>query len=256
MKNSNDFSSTPSDIQLEDNLRMKMRLLFGRRKEIIRKMSGPGLVLLVIVLVAGGIFFYYSRINNAKQAAIDEKQKQAAIEKAETTENAFVSDVSMALDSKPEVVPIPESIPRSENFQMREVVFGGYETTMGGEMKDSPLKVYDVRSEALVSKDGKQAKLYISWRTNKLAISQVVYSKNGATPDILLEDGLGFSHALIIGKFDFDTRYTYIVKAKDRWGNPAQSEQFSAYSGKKADSIVTLIANEFKKMFSWTGVMK
>lgn len=256
MKNSDDYSDVSFSSHPEDNMRMKALLLLGKMKGSRKMMFRGGMILLVLVLFVGGIFFYYSRMDNAKQVAFDEQQKQAAIEKAKTTENAFVSDVSTALNKEEKTVFIPKSIPKSENFQMREVVFGGYETTMGGEIKDAPLKIYDVRSEALTSKDGKQAKLYISWRTNKLAVSQVIYSKPGKAPDILLEDGVGFSHALIIGKFDFDTRYSYVVKAKDRWGNSVESDQFSAYSGKKADSIIEMIANEFKDIFSWTKPTK
>lgn len=253
MGNIDDFSGGPFYDPNKKNTLLKSWILFWKKNVFEKRFLKIFLVLLAIFLVVGGGFLAYSKISNSRQAAIDEQQKQAAVEKAKSQENAFVSDVLNSLKDEAKTLPIPASVPRSENFQMREVVFGGFETTSGGEMKDTPLKIYDVRSESLVSKDGKQAKLYISWRTNKLAVSQVVYAKPGSSPNILLEDGVGFSHALIIGKFDFDTRYTYVVKAKDRWGNEAESEQLNAYSGKKADSIITLISNEFKKIFNWTG---
>ena len=208
--------------------------------------------ILLLLFVVAGIALGYYWVRNARQIAEDKIQKQLAIEKAKSTENVFVGD-SVVEEKKAEVTQLPTFVPRSENFQMREAIFGSYEPTTGGEVKSTPLKISDVRSEVLVSKDGKEAKLYIAWKTNKLAVSQILYSKNATQPNLLSEDGLSLSHALILGKFDFDTRYTYYVKAKDRWGNEIRSAEFSIYSGQKADSVFFLIANEFKKIFKWTG---
>ena len=213
-----------------------------------------GSALLLLFLVAGISLGYYW-VRNSQKVAEDEIQKQIAIEAAKSSENVFIGDA--LVDPKKaatETVSLPVFVPRSENFQMREAIFGSFEPSMGGEVKSTPLEVFDVRSELLVSKDGKEAKLFIAWRTNKLAISQVIYSKNADPANLLSEDGLSLSHALILGKFDFDTRYTYYVKAKDRWGNEIRSDDFSVYSGQKEDSVFLLIANEFKKLFKWTGV--
>jgi hypothetical protein len=226
-------------------------MYYEKRRKIFNFLG----IVAVIVFAVSGLLFYYSGFKVAQKTLEEEKQKQEAVEKAKSKENVFVNDVSSMMQKEQEQTKlVPIYIPKSENFQMREVVIGGYETSMGGEMKDSPLKVYDVRSEVLSSKDGKNVKLYISWKTNKLAISEVHYSKAGGVPNVLSEEGPGFSHALIIGKFDFSTRYTYSVKAKDRWGNQVESDEFIAYSGQKTDSVFMLITKEFKKLFNWTGM--
>lgn len=211
-------------------------------------------VVLMLFLVVAGLSLGYVALQNAKRAAELELQKQAALEKAKSQENVFVGDPVIVEKKTAEVATLPAFVPRSENFQMREAIFGSYDPSVGNEVKSTPLKVFDVRSEVLVSKDGKEAKLFIAWRTNKLAVSQVFYSKEAASPNLLSEDGLSLSHALILGKFDFGTRYTYYVKAKDRWGNEVRSEELSVYSGQKTDSVFLLITNEFKKLFNWTGM--
>ena len=211
-------------------------------------------------VIGGSVAYYYGfqMTQDAKRSLADEQQKQAAIEKSKTQENVFVQDVVLPIkpvENDPAVVP--DSIPRSENFQLREIVFNGYGNggSTDGEIKDTPLKVSNVYSEVLVSKDGKEVKLYISWKTNKLAKSNVSYSRSGGADIILSEDGAGYSHSLVIGKFEFDTRYTYSVKASDRWGNVAKSDDFVAFSAKKENNIFTVLSNEFNKMFGWVGTM-
>ncbi len=220
------------------------------KQKINRKKNG---VVLMLFLVLAGILLGYFFLQKAKRTAEVEIQKQAALEKAKIKENVFVGDTEIVEKKTAEVVSLPAFVPRSENFQMREAIFGNYDPSAGDEVKSTPLKLFDVRSEVLVSEDGKESKLFIAWRTNKLAISQVIYAKNTEPVSLLSEDGLSFSHALIVGKFDFDTRYTYHVKAKDRWGNEVRSEDFNVYSGKKADSVFLLITSEFKKLFNWMG---
>lgn len=211
------------------------------------KLFKVGGVVMILLILAGGTAYYFLKIRkDAAQPAPVETQLPIPEDK----DNAFVNDVSGVQDVDPEPV-IPASISQSENYAIREMTFGGYEIDTSGEVKNTPLTISDIKGETLVSKDGKQTKLLFSWKTNKLATSDVTYAKNdGPVKVTLSEAGPGFSHALILS-FEPATRYTYSIMARDSWGNTVSSEKFSAFTSTKSDNVIDLITAQFKQMFSW-----
>jgi hypothetical protein len=217
----------------------------------LAKLFSVGGVILVLLLLLG-IAGYYIYKN---LSGISSKNTTTQVEMSipESAQNVFINDVS-GVQPIGDQGNFPNSVSQSEHYGVREITFGGYEVDMSGEAKNIPLKILNVKGETMVSKDGKNTSLLFSWKTNKLATSEVTYAKNdGPIKNTLSEQGPGLSHALILN-FEPATRYTYFIVAKDRWGNTTTSEKFSAYTAVKSGNIVDLIASQFKQIFSWMNI--
>jgi hypothetical protein len=119
-------------------------------------------------------------------------------------------------------------------------------------MDNAPLEISDIKSEAFNSKDGKESQLLISWKTSKLSISEIDYSKDGSeNPKTLQEKYYGFNHNAVLAKLDMAATYNYEIKARDRWGNEISSEKFRAYTGSKIISVFDLIVKAIGDTFGW-----
>jgi hypothetical protein len=140
----------------------------------------------------------------------------------------------------------------SENFAIKEIKFGGDVSLLASSYENFPLKLTDVRSQIVTTKNKDEFQLLVYWKTNKLAISSIAYSKMGAdTPRKISEDDFGFSHSVIIPKLDPATAYTYVISAKDKWGNTITSDKYSAYTGAKDVSVFELIVKAAEDTFGW-----
>jgi len=209
-----------------------------------------GGVILVLLFLVGALVYYSFKFLRNTPAQTPAQTVDISI--PESAGNVFVNDVSGVQPADNQT--LPQNASRSENYTLKEITFGGYEVDMSGEAKNTPLIISNVKGETMVSKDGQQTRLLISWKTNKLATSTVTYAKNdGPIKNTLSEQGPGLSHALILN-FEPATRYTYFITAKDRWGNTATSDKFSAYTSIKAGNVIDLIAQQFRQIFSWTGM--
>ena len=108
------------------------------------------------------------------------------------------------------------------------------------------------KTKIFLTKDGKEAQALISWRTNKLAVSEISYAKiNSPTEKKLQETDFAFNHSVILTKLDLDSTYTINVQARDHWDNRMISDKFSIYTGSKAISVFDLIAKEINAVFGW-----
>lgn len=211
-----------------------------------------GSIVLVLLLLIGGSVYYGLKFIKKPKAETPNRQKEISIPK--NAENVFVNDVSGVQEAAENSTEILSSASQSENYMIREITFGGYEVDMSGEVKNTPLEILNAKGETAVSRDGKEVKLVFSWKTNKLAVSRFTYAKNdGPAKNTLSEQGPGLSHALIV-KLEPSSRYTYFVTAKDRWGNAATSEKFSIFTSTKNDNVIDLISQQFRQIFSWTGM--
>lgn len=217
----------------------------------IAKFFGVGGIILVLLFCLGLGGYYVFK--NLHKTLNQNSTSQAEISLPETQDSVFVNDVS-GVQAAGDQKAFPSSVSKSENYALREITFGGYEVDMSGEAKNIPLQIMDIKGETVVSKDGKNTNLLFSWKTNKLAKSEVTYAKNdGPIKNTLSEDGPGLSHALILN-FEPATRYTYYITATDHWGNTTTSEKFSAYTSIKSNNIVDLIAEQFKQIFNWVNI--
>lgn len=140
----------------------------------------------------------------------------------------------------------------SENYRVSQVKFGGNAVIENGKSRDAKLEIYQVKSENIISQEDNEPRIFISWKTNKEAISNVEYAKSDGKNAInISEEGYGFEHTMLLKNMEFSTIYTYRIEAKDKWGNKVNTEYFSAYTGDKSESIFDLITNAVEDVFGW-----
>jgi hypothetical protein len=143
------------------------------------------------------------------------------------------------------------AIATSENFKLKEISLGG--TLIASANGDNlPLEISDIQSQAFTSKDGKDTQILISWKTNKLAVSEISYGKNNSTDTKTLQEKFyGFNHNAVLVKLDLATTYVYTIKSTDKWGNAVTSDNFGIYTGSKVASVFDLIIKALSDTFSW-----
>lgn len=149
---------------------------------------------------------------------------------------------------------LPESakgvVLASENYKAKQVRFGGSVAVLSDE--NLPLKITDMKGETFLDKKQKEAELVISWRTNKLAISEIeYYQNNGQNPKKENEKSFGFNHGIIISGLEPATAYVYSIKSRDRWGNETNSDYYAVYTGSKMVSVFELIVKALEETFGW-----
>ncbi|HFC76862.1 MAG TPA: hypothetical protein ENJ27_01390 [Candidatus Moranbacteria bacterium] len=210
---------------------------------------------LIIVIFIGGLSFvgwkYFDNKNNVKN------ENKIAISKKLNTQNKAKnknssSDEEKIVDKITKSNNLSNDISSSKNYKIKQLKFGGNIILGGDEDRNIPLKIYDVKSEIVTAQEDGEPKFLITWKTNKAAISDVIYSKNdGSKSKTIAEDGYGFDHSVLLKNMDFATIYIYKIKSKDRWQNKISTEYFSAYTGAKSESIFDLIFNAVHDVFGW-----
>lgn len=150
--------------------------------------------------------------------------------------------------------PLPESakgvVLASENYKAKQVRFGGSVAVLSDE--NIPVKITDVKGETFLDKKQEEAELVISWRTNKLAISEIeYYQNNGQNPKKENEKSFGFNHGMIISELEPATAYIYSIKSRDRWGNETNSDYYAVYTGSRMVSVFELIIGAMEETFGW-----
>lgn len=140
----------------------------------------------------------------------------------------------------------------SENFGIREIKFGGDVALLAASDQDVPIKITDIRSEVITTKNQDEFKLLVYWKTNKLAESSIEYSNmGGSNSHVVKENDYGYSHSIILSGLQPATAYVYQINARDKWGNTIDSDRYSAYTGSKQASVIDLIMGAVKDTFSW-----
>ncbi len=141
---------------------------------------------------------------------------------------------------------------RSENFRLGEVAIGGEIGLRADADQFVPLGITFVRGEAVPDKNKKDARVLITWKTTKAAISTLRYGKSGATPSQTYEEeGYGVNHSAVISGLEQATTYTYLIQSRDRWGNTVQSDTYAVYTGARTISLFELISGALGDIFGW-----
>lgn len=149
---------------------------------------------------------------------------------------------------------IPSQSYSSRNFRSPEISFGGSAITVpSGEQALDP-EIVDLRSELLTTKRDGEAKFLISWKTTKPCVSSIAYKKEGETREKMIsENDFGYLHSAALSPLAFSTSYSYLVSAKDRWGNVASADKMTFYTGAPNISILDFLVGAFRDMFGWAG---
>lgn len=237
---------------VEENESELMFQAFQQKKALKKKiLKIAGSVSIVLLMIIAGASVYLRNKNSQQIAA---PIKQAQIEIPQDKDHIIVNETG---DVSKEQNNLAENDSRgiagkSENFQIKDIAIGGASVVLAAETETLPLKVLDVRSEMLMTKDGKKMQVLVSWKTNKLAKSEVKYAKDGKGAEKNIKEyGYGFSHALVLNNLEQATRYVFTVSATDRSGNNSVSDALAVYTGSKPVSVFDLISNEMGNIFGW-----
>lgn len=204
------------------------------------------LLLFLVFLSLGGYFFFQRTINQNPQVETSLPQAVSPqLNKTATTQTTSA--------------PALESIPlfgdanfQSENFRVGDIAIGGEAEFLLTEDTPDPLSISDIRGETFTEKNKPEVKLVLNWRTNKLAKSEIAYSKGvGQAQKTVSEEDYSLDHSLIIPGLDQASTYLYAIVAKDRFGNEMTSDQHAVYTGSKTVSLFDLIAGAVGDVFGW-----
>jgi hypothetical protein len=220
--------------------------IFGK---ISRKNKWIVLISALVLLAVGGYFFSQwsmsigSQKDGAPSRAADPSQSQPKKYTAPQTEDKSITTS----------VPLFGSANyQSENFRVGDIAIGGEAEFLLTEDTPEPLEISAIRGEAFVEKNKQEVKLVLSWKTNKLAKSQVVYSKGvGQAQKNADEEDYSLNHSLIIPGLDQASTYIYMITSQDRFGNSISSDSYAVYTGSRTVSLFDLIASAVGDIFGW-----
>lgn len=208
------------------------------------------LYFILLTLLISSILFTWQYLKNKKNANILPAEKNEITQ--ESSKNLVNNFNETDIAKKEENANNSDSVSSGKKYKIKQIKFGGGIILANEEKKDLPLEIYDVKSEIVSSQEDGKPRFLIVWRTNKEAVSNIVYSKSdGSNVKTFTENGYGFEHSALLKNMDFATIYVYKINASDRWGNKVSTEYFSAYTGEKSESIFDLIFNAVQDVFGW-----
>ncbi|OGI26233.1 MAG: hypothetical protein A3J76_01475 [Candidatus Moranbacteria bacterium RBG_13_45_13] len=140
---------------------------------------------------------------------------------------------------------------RSENYQSRQLTFGGDVIVPQG-MAQRELELYDIKSELLTTKDKDETKLIVFWKTTRLAKCDLKYQRTGeGKGKHIIEDKYNYSHSAVLAGLNPSTAYTFTIVTRDNWGNEKESEHFAFFSGAPNISIIDMLTQAARDTFGW-----
>lgn len=201
----------------------------------------------VLLLVAGLGFYVWQKFPaKTEEGAVPQVEKEVRPESLIINEN--MAKETLAEDPAEEP---GQGMLESESYVINNINIGG-NIMMIPDDDNQLLQVSNIKSEAFLNDKKGEVKLVITWQTNKLAISEVEYSKkDGKNPKMVKEGSYGFNHSAVIAGLEPGMSYMYRIICKDRWGNEEKSGYFGMYAPPKFISIFDMITSEVEKMFGW-----
>lgn len=219
----------------------------GTFGKIMRKGKWFGILFFLILLGFGGyVFLKWMAARNAQESTVSFSQD---------TPSQPDKTTAPKTTSAPVIQPAPlfgDASFQSENFRVGDVAIGGEAEFLLTEDTPDPVAISSIRGEAFTEKNKSEVKLVLSWKTNKLAKSEVVYSKGAGQPEKTLdEDDFGLNHSLIIPGLEQASTYFYTIASQDRFGNIVTSDSHAVYTGSKSASLFDLISGAIGDVFGW-----
>lgn len=141
----------------------------------------------------------------------------------------------------------------SEDYKIKQVTMGGnMDMDVNAKGNDDPFKISDITNEIVTSKDKNDTRMVLAWKTNRSAISEVDYSKNGNNNvQKMKEDEYGYTHTIVMPSLEPASVYTYTIKSQDGQGNEDISDKFVFYTGSPNVSLLDVLENAAQKAFGW-----
>lgn len=119
-------------------------------------------------------------------------------------------------------------------------------------------EISQVRSQsAVLSTADDKVQSIISWRTNELASTKILWDLGGTKGDNLanetaLDANLTTNHIVVLTQFKPGTVYRFRVVSADKFGNVSTSADYTVLAPVKRQSIIQMIINQFENIFGWT----
>ncbi|MFA6048099.1 MAG: hypothetical protein WCV59_00100 [Parcubacteria group bacterium] len=266
-KSSNDEKEVFRDALLEVAGEKKSEKIFS--KNLVQMLAGVSLVVIFIPIIFFSVYsvkYYAAQKNNQaeKIALVNETPSEVIVNENGnnlTSENpeekvlGIVAGETTAADT--EAQKKSGVVLASENFKAQNVSMG-VGIVLASAEENAPLEITDVKSESFITgkknnaNSQEEVKLVVSWKTNKLAMSELDFSKNnGQDPKVLKENSFGFNHAVVLTGIDPRTSYVYQVKGKDHWGAEVSSDFYGLFTASKPVSVFDLISNQINEIFGW-----
>lgn len=223
----------------------------GKIKKMILRSLIILISLIIIAVVAGiglRVFRSYMQLKSDNKKL--EEKISMEVNKAESIDENIIKSEVITEES---AVVDDNVVLSSENYRIRKINIGGDIVIMADNSENKPLEINSVRNEMFMTRDSKDVKLLIYWKTNKLTISEITYEElGGGNKRVKIEEDFDVNHSVVLSDLAMNTTYVYKVKAKDRWGNEVVSSQYSVNTGALPVSIFDLIGREFGEIFKWT----
>lgn len=206
-------------------------------------------VFILVLLAFGGYLFFKRAMNLGSQDDTTASR--------ETVPEQSQSETSAAprTGSSPTIEPVPlfgDANYQSENFRVGDIAIGGEAEFLLTEDTPESIEISAIRGEAFTEKNKQEVKLVLSWKTNKLAKSEIAYSKGvGQAKKTVSEDDYGLNHSLVIPGLDQASTYVYTITSQDRFGNEIISDPHAVYTGSRTVSLFDLIADAVGDVFGW-----
>ncbi|MDP3056948.1 MAG: fibronectin type III domain-containing protein, partial [bacterium] len=120
-----------------------------------------------------------------------------------------------------------------------------------------PPEISQVRSQsAVLSTVDDKVQSIISWKTNELSSTKVLWDMGGTKGDTLanesaLDANLTTNHIVVLTQFKPGTVYRFRVASTDKFGNTTISSDYTILAPIKRQSIIQMIINQFENIFGW-----
>ncbi len=128
---------------------------------------------------------------------------------------------------------------------------------------DLPPLIYQIQTESAIIPGGKdRIQVIISWVTNELSNSRVLYRRGFATEgtpftdSTILDPGYVKKHIVVISNFESGQVYQFVVESTDSGGNTSISKTITILTPRKEESVFQVIMSNVEDIFSWTGKIK
>lgn len=216
--------------------------------KISRQNKWTILVAAFVFLAIGGYFFFKRNMNigSLEDVVSSNVSDTSKSQKEKSNDSITKSDIA-----KSESI-FGSANYQSENFRVGDIAIGGEAEFLLTEDTPEPLEISSIRGEAFTEKNKQEVKLVLSWKTNKLARSEVVYSKGvGQAEKTISEEDYAMNHSMIISGMDQSSTYIYTIVSQDRFGNKITSDPYAVYTGARSVSLFDLIANAVGEVFGW-----
>lgn len=208
-------------------------------------------VVAIITLLAAGSFFVNGTSLSQSQPFFFSEETEMETETPKIAQDASENNTGRILADTGSIDPF---LLKSENFRVGDIVVGGDVNVISGIDNDRylSLQIVSIRGEGMPDKNKKDARILVTWKTSKSAISTIRFGKNtGGNTKTIEEDGFGVNHSAVLSGLDQATTYVYIITVKDRWGNELTSDAYAVYTGAKNVSLFELISNALSDTFGW-----